>query len=134
MDASIGENVSARAKEGPLSHFINDVMAAEEKGYLDGLWGNAVHATGTSFSLHDDPALQEFFRAMRPSWTIPPLERLSGKLLDACYESTMFSTFDVMLGAKSATLGIDGATSPLLLSISNVMAHTAATIRRISSG
>lgn len=110
--------------KGPLSSIATNNVSSSRRDELNVLFAKAIHETATSFSFFENPSWVAFFRELSSSWHPPPPRHIGGALLDNVYENIMAGVLEAIIRKSSGgVLGIDGATSRLPKSVSNVIIH-----------
>ncbi|XP_072161387.1 uncharacterized protein [Bemisia tabaci] len=88
------------------------------------LFAKAVYASGTPLSLFENPAWDEFFARLRPSFNVPSKYDLSGSLLDDVYNDLKVKMKKKVEDSETLGISIDGWTNVRRESIMNCMLYT----------
>ncbi|KAI0557485.1 Ribonuclease H-like protein [Gracilaria domingensis] len=123
VPSSRNVSVNTQISTGPLSHLVQGVITMEQRNRLDNLLANAIHETGSSFSLFEHPSRRQFFQFLAPHYRLPSAPIISGQLLDDVYERVMNQSFEMIRNNKGGVLGIDGSTNRVSKSLCNVIVH-----------
>lgn len=114
---------NASSTSSTFQQYVTDIVTTEKKNELNVLLSQAIHQTATPFSFFDHPSWVEFFKALRPSWNLPPPMAISGELLDTCYKDVMRLTIEKVKEANGGILSIDGSTDRIGNSKCNIILH-----------
>lgn len=75
------------------------------------LFAKAVYASGTPLSLFENPAWDEFFARLRPSFNVPSKYDLSGSLLHDVYNDLKVKMKKKVEDSETLGISIDGWTN-----------------------
>lgn len=77
-------------------------MGCNENEALNKALAKAIYVSGTPLSITEHPLWQDFFKSLRPSYTLPSRFRLSTSYLDAQYNEMQTDLKEQLASAKHA--------------------------------
>ncbi|XP_065318646.1 uncharacterized protein LOC135926645 [Gordionus sp. m RMFG-2023] len=106
-----------------ITGFI-DRINPKEKNELDQLFAKAVYASNLPFHITENPYIQEFFKKIRPIYTLPRRRQLAGYLLDKASGDMEVRVADIIDKAPYLSIVSDGWSNIRNESIINFMVMT----------
>ncbi|XP_065313935.1 uncharacterized protein LOC135923222 [Gordionus sp. m RMFG-2023] len=106
-----------------ITGFI-DRINSKEKNELDQLFAKAVYASNLPFHITENPYIQEFFKKIRPIYTLPRRRQLAGYLLDKASGDMEVRVADIIDKAPYLSIVSDGWSNIRNESIINFMVMT----------
>ncbi|XP_065315317.1 uncharacterized protein LOC135924197 [Gordionus sp. m RMFG-2023] len=106
-----------------ITGFI-DRINPKEKNELDQLFAKAVYASNLLFHITENPYIQEFFKKIRPIYTLPRRRQLAGYLLDKASGDMEVRVADIIDKAPYLSIVSDGWSNIRNESIINFMVMT----------
>ncbi|CAH0552651.1 unnamed protein product [Brassicogethes aeneus] len=91
----------------PLREFI-DKTSNDEKKRFDKKLARAIYSSGSPIQMVEKGYWKEFFKAIKPSYTLPSRHDLSHKLLDAEYETLQGDVMTKIRTAETVSVQCDG--------------------------
>jgi hypothetical protein len=85
-----------------------DTMSTSDQNELDVCFAKAVYATASPLSMAENQHWLEFFKKLRPSWTVPSRYEMSNRLLDDWVHKVEVANHKKIAGATTLAIMSDG--------------------------